>query len=86
MFPAPFVRSIASSLKASWRTQIAEERVPTLAEDLQLCKNKVNVMIELKYYGNDQKLKVGARRRGPTERGPSEVRRRRSKRNCKETL
>lgn len=33
-----------------------KERLPTLAEVLQLCKGKVHVNIELKYYGHDQKL------------------------------
>ena len=32
------------------------ERVPTLVEVLQLCKDKVGVNIELKYYGHDQQL------------------------------
>jgi glycerophosphoryl diester phosphodiesterase len=33
-----------------------DERVPTLAEVLQLCKGKSRVNIELKYYGHDQEL------------------------------
>ena len=36
--------------------KFASERVPTLAEVLQLCKDKVGVNIELKYYGHDQQL------------------------------
>lgn len=34
----------------------ADQRVPTLAEVLALCKDKVGVNIELKYYGHDQML------------------------------
>lgn len=36
--------------------KFSSERVPTLAEVLQLCKGKVGVNIELKYYGHDQQL------------------------------
>lgn len=32
------------------------ERVPTLGEVLDLCKDRVRVLIELKYYGHDQRL------------------------------
>jgi glycerophosphoryl diester phosphodiesterase len=32
------------------------ERVPTLGEVLDLCKDRVRVLIELKYYGHDQQL------------------------------
>ncbi|MBA2113465.1 glycerophosphodiester phosphodiesterase [Bremerella alba] len=34
----------------------ADQRVATLAEVLALCKDKIGVNIELKYYGHDQKL------------------------------
>jgi len=34
----------------------AEERVPTLAEVLELARGKARVVIELKYYGHDQQL------------------------------
>lgn len=41
----------------SWfDAKFAGERVPTLTEVLQLCKDKVGVNIELKYYGHDQQL------------------------------
>ena len=33
-----------------------EERVPLLSDVLQLCKDKVGVIIELKYYGHDEQL------------------------------
>lgn len=36
--------------------KFADERVPTLAEVLRLCKHKIGVNIELKYYGHDQNL------------------------------
>lgn len=36
--------------------RFAEERVPTLADVLKLCKGRVRVNIELKYYGHDQQL------------------------------
>lgn len=36
--------------------QFHQERVPTLAEVLNLCRGKVGVVIELKYYGHDQQL------------------------------
>jgi len=34
----------------------ADQRVPTLAQVLALCKDKIGVNIELKYYGHDQML------------------------------
>jgi glycerophosphoryl diester phosphodiesterase len=34
----------------------ANERVPTLAAVLDLCKGRIGVVIELKYYGHDQQL------------------------------
>ncbi|MEW4565412.1 glycerophosphodiester phosphodiesterase [Bremerella sp. JC770] len=36
--------------------QFTDQRVPTLAEVLALCKDKIGVNIELKYYGHDQML------------------------------
>lgn len=36
--------------------KFADQRAPTLAQVLDLCKGKVGVIIELKYYGHDQKL------------------------------
>lgn len=36
--------------------KFSNERVPTLQEVLQLCKDKIGVNIELKYYGHDQQL------------------------------
>ncbi|MCA9005943.1 MAG: hypothetical protein KDA70_11795, partial [Planctomycetaceae bacterium] len=41
---------------SSFDPSFSDERVPTLAEVLQLCKDKVGVIIELKYYGHDQQL------------------------------
>ncbi len=41
----------------SWFDPVfVNERVPKLSEVLQLCKDKVGVNIELKYYGHDQQL------------------------------
>ena len=41
----------------SWfGAEFSQERVPTLAEVLDLCRGKVGVNIELKYYGHDQQL------------------------------
>lgn len=41
----------------SWfNKDFSAERVPTLAELLQLAKGKCNVLIELKYYGHDELL------------------------------
>ncbi len=37
-------------------SKYANERVPTLAEVLKLCKGKVRANIELKYYGHNQNL------------------------------
>ncbi|MFN3150615.1 glycerophosphodiester phosphodiesterase family protein [Bremerella sp.] len=39
-----------------YSTDFADERVPTLAEVLALCKDKIGVNIELKYYGHDEML------------------------------
>ncbi|MCA9177974.1 MAG: glycerophosphoryl diester phosphodiesterase membrane domain-containing protein, partial [Planctomycetales bacterium] len=36
--------------------RFGDERVPTLAEVLDLCKGKIHVNIELKYYGHDKQL------------------------------
>ena len=36
--------------------QFQDQRVPTLDQVLALCKGKINVNIELKYYGHDQQL------------------------------
>lgn len=36
--------------------QFSTERVPRLAEVLEMCRDKVGVNIELKYYGHDQQL------------------------------
>lgn len=36
--------------------QFKEERVPTLAAVLKECKDKIHVLIELKYYGHDKDL------------------------------
>ena len=36
--------------------QFGDQRVPTLDEALALCKNRIKVNIELKYYGYDQRL------------------------------
>ena len=36
--------------------QFSNERVPTLAEVLELARGKARVVIELKYYGHDQQL------------------------------
>ncbi len=35
---------------------LADQRIPTLAEALAICKGKIRVMIELKSYGYDQQL------------------------------
>lgn len=41
----------------SWfHSRFADQRVPTLDEVLKLCKGKIGVIIELKYYGHGQKL------------------------------
>jgi glycerophosphoryl diester phosphodiesterase len=41
----------------SWfDSEFSDERVPTLAEVLELARGKAHVVIELKYYGHDQQL------------------------------
>lgn len=41
----------------SWYApEFSDQRTPTLAEVLTLCKGKIKVNIELKYYGHDQQL------------------------------
>jgi len=37
-------------------SEFSSERVPTLAEVLRLCRDRIRVNIELKYYGHDQQL------------------------------
>ena len=41
----------------SWKDpSFSDQRVPTLQEVLALCKNRVRVVIELKYYGQEKQL------------------------------
>ena len=40
----------------SFSAEFRDERVPTLAKVLELCKDRIKVNIELKYYGHDQQL------------------------------
>ena len=41
----------------SWvSAEYSDQRVPTLAQVLRLCRDKVGINIELKYYGHDQAL------------------------------
>lgn len=41
----------------SWfRPEFAQETTPSLAEVLEVCRDKSGVLIELKYYGHDQQL------------------------------
>ena len=41
----------------SWKdTSFSDQRVPTLQQVLALCKNRINVLIELKYYGREERL------------------------------
>ena len=41
----------------SWfAPEFANQRIPTLAQVLDLCKGKIKVNIELKYYGHDEQL------------------------------
>jgi glycerophosphoryl diester phosphodiesterase len=53
--------STAAELRAvdigSWfDPRFSDQRVPTLTEVLQLCKDRVGLMIELKYYGGEKRL------------------------------
>jgi glycerophosphoryl diester phosphodiesterase len=41
---------------SSFEPKFSDQRVPTLRQVLALCKNKIGVMIELKYYGREQQL------------------------------
>lgn len=41
---------------SSFAPEFSAERVPTLTEVLTLCRGKIGVMIELKYYGHDRQL------------------------------
>jgi glycerophosphoryl diester phosphodiesterase len=41
----------------SWMdTAFSDQRIPTLQQLLALCKDRVNIVIELKYYGQEQRL------------------------------
>ncbi len=46
----------AIDIGSSFSSEFRDERIPTLDEVLQVCKDKVGVNIELKYYGHDQNL------------------------------
>lgn len=41
---------------SSFGPQFENERIATLSEVLQMCRGKIKVLIELKYYGHDQQL------------------------------
>ncbi len=41
---------------SSFSSEFSDQRVPTLAQVLEMCKGKAGVDIELKYYGHDQQL------------------------------
>jgi glycerophosphoryl diester phosphodiesterase len=54
-------RSTAAELRGvdigSWfDPRFSDQRVPTLTEVLQLCKDRIGVIIELKYYGGEKRL------------------------------
>jgi glycerophosphoryl diester phosphodiesterase len=41
----------------SWKDpSFGDQRIPTLRQLLELCKDRVNVLIELKYYGREKQL------------------------------
>ena len=41
----------------SWKDpSFSDQRVPTLQQMLELCKNRIKVLIELKYYGQEKRL------------------------------
>jgi len=41
----------------SWKDpSFSDQRVPTLRQVLALCKNRINIVIELKYYGHEERL------------------------------
>ena len=39
-----------------WDPSFNDQRIPTLQQVLDLCKNRVNIVIELKYYGHEERL------------------------------
>ena len=59
--PLKIWQARASDLAAidigSWfGPEFQQERVPTLAQVLELCRHRIGVIVELKYYGHDQRL------------------------------
>ena len=41
----------------SWKDpSFSDQRIPTLQQVLALCKNRINIVIELKYYGQEKRL------------------------------
>ena len=41
----------------SWKDpSFSDQRVPTLQQVLELCKGRINILIELKYYGQEERL------------------------------
>lgn len=46
----------AIDIGSYFATEFKNERIPTLAEVLEVCRGKANLNIELKYYGHDQNL------------------------------
>ncbi|MEZ6054254.1 MAG: glycerophosphodiester phosphodiesterase [Planctomycetaceae bacterium] len=49
-------RRAAPSFFGYFASEFKDERVPTLAEVLEVCRGRVHLNIELKYYGHDQNL------------------------------
>jgi glycerophosphoryl diester phosphodiesterase len=47
----------------SWKDpSFSDERVPSLQQVLALCKDRINVVIELKYYGQEKQLEASVAR------------------------
>lgn len=56
IWDAGFEEARALDIGSWFSAEFGAERIPTLEEVLALCKGRVRVDIELKYYGHDQRL------------------------------
>jgi len=56
VFEAPLAELQSVDIGSWMDPSFSDQRVPTLQQLLALCKNRINVVIELKYYGREKRL------------------------------
>ena len=56
VFEAPLAKLQSVDIGSWMDPSFSDQRIPTLQQLLALCKNRINVVIELKYYGREKRL------------------------------